>query len=302
MKFWAIFRFEFAYQLRRVWIWLIFAALLVFAFLMTRDGTLAEALYEDFFVNSPFAVAKTTVTGHLIWLLVAAVVAGEAAARDVATGMYPFTYTVPVSKAAYLGGRFLAAFVLNALILLAVQGGIVLAVYAPGVDAALIGPFRPAAYLTAYGFLALPNAFVATAIQFALAARIGRPMTSYLGSVILFFMAYVLGLFLLFQGRQDLANLLDPIGVHFILSELSHLWTTIEKSWRLIELEGTVLTNRLLWLGTALGVLAVTYLRFRFAHRTESTLFDALRLRSPSWWRRRAGAGDAEVVPQASCL
>ncbi|HSK75938.1 MAG TPA: hypothetical protein VLQ45_05735 [Thermoanaerobaculia bacterium] len=275
MKLREIFRFELAYQVRRPWPWLIFAALVVFAFLMTRDGTLAEALLDEFFINSPFAVAKTTVTCSLIWLLVAAVVAGEAAARDVATGMHPLLWTAPVSKAEYLGGRFLAALLLNALILLAVQVGILLAVYSPGVDAALIGPFRPAAYLTAYAFLALPNAFVATAIQFSLATRAGRPMTSYLGSVLLFFMSYVVGLFLLFQGRQDLANLLDPIGVHFILSELSHLWTTIEKSTRLVELEGTVLRNRLLWLGIALGALAVTYLRFRFAHRTEN-----------AWWRR----------------
>ena len=282
MKLWEIFRFELTYQVRRAWPWLIFAVLLGLSFLMTRDASLAEALHDDFFANSPFAIAKTTVFGSLIWLLVAAVVAGEAAARDVATGMHPLTYTVPVSKAEYLGGRFLAAFVLNALILLAVQAGILLAIYSPGVDAALIGPFRPAAYLTAYGFLALPNAFVATALQFSLAARSGRPMAGYLGSVLLFFMSYVVGLFLLFQGRQDLANLLDPIGVHFILSELSHLWTPIEKSWRLVELEGTVLTNRLLWLGTALGALAVTYLRFRFAHRTEST-----------WWRRGTRRRDA---------
>lgn len=267
MKWREIFRFELAYQTRRVWTWLIFAALLVFSFLMTRDGTLAEALHHDFFINSPFAIAKTTVACSLIWLLVAAAVAGEAAARDVATGMHPLTWTVPVSKGEYLGGRFLAAFFINALILLAVQGGILLAVYLPGVDAALIGPFRPAAYLTAYAFLALPNAFFGTAIQFSLATRSGRPMAGYLGSVLLFFMSYVVGIFLLSQGRKELANLLDPVGVNFILSELSHLWTTIEKNTRLVELKGTVLTNRLLWLGVGLGTIAVTYLRFRFEHR-----------------------------------
>jgi ABC-2 type transport system permease protein len=304
MRFWEIFRFELAYQLRRPWPWLFFAALVVIAFLMTRDGSLAEALLDDFFVNSPFAIAKTTVAGSLIWLLVAAAIAGEAAARDVATGMYPLIYTAPVGKAAYLGGRFLAAFVLNALLLLAVQAGIMLAVYSPGVAAEVVGPFRPAAYLTAYGLIALPNAFAATAIQFLLAARSGRPMASYLGSVLLFFMAYVVATFLFFQGRRELTNLLDPIGVHFILSELSHLWTTFEKSWRLIGLEGAVLANRLLWLGVALGALAVTYLRFRFAHRTES-----------AWWRRvtrrrgarpptpagiSAAASTPIVVPQAS--
>ena len=62
---------------------------------MARDSVLADALYEDFFVNSPFAIARTTVFGGLLWLLMAPAVAGEAAARDVATGMHPLTYTAP---------------------------------------------------------------------------------------------------------------------------------------------------------------------------------------------------------------
>ncbi|KFA94119.1 ABC transporter permease/M1 family aminopeptidase [Archangium violaceum] len=267
MKFLAIFRFELAYQGRRAWPWLFFAVLLVFDFLMTRDASLSEALYEDFFLNSSFAIAKTTVFGSLIWLLVAAPVAGDAAARDVAAGMHPLIYTVPVSKAEYLGGRFLAALVLNSLILLAVPVGILLAVYAPGVDAEAIGPFRPAAYLTAYAFIALPNAFVATALQFSLATWSGRATASYLGSLLLFFMAFFVASVVLF--KRGLGTLLDPIGIRFIVEDLSHSWTTNEKSWRLLALKGTVLTNRLLWLGMALGALAITSLRFRFAHRTE---------------------------------
>jgi ABC-2 type transport system permease protein len=282
MKFREIFRFELAYQARRAWPWLFFAVLLVINFLMTRDNSLAEALYEDFFLNSPFAIAKTTVFGSLIWLLVAAVVAGEAAARDVATGMHPLTYTTPVSKAYYLGGRFLAALVLNALILLAVPAGILLAVYSPGVDSELVGPFRPAAYLTAYAFITLPNAFVGTAIQFSLAARSGRAMASYLGSLLLLFMGFFVASVVLF--KRGLGTLLDPVGIRFIVEDLAHLWTTIEKRSRLLELEGAVLTNRLLWLGIALGALAVTYLRFRFAHRTEST-----------WWRLGKRRRDARA-------
>jgi hypothetical protein len=41
-------------------------------------------------------------------------VGGAAAARDVRTRMHPLTYTAPGSKADYVGGRFLAAFVLKA--------------------------------------------------------------------------------------------------------------------------------------------------------------------------------------------
>ncbi len=270
MKLREIFRFELRYQARRPTTWLVFAVLVGISFLMTRNGALAEALYDDFFLNSPFAIAKTTVVGSLVWLLVAAAVAGEAGARDVATGMHPLAWTTPVRKGEYLGGRFLAALVLNAVLLLAVQAGILLGVYLPGVEGDLIGPFRPEAYLTAWGYVALPTAFAATALQFALAARSGRSVAAYGGSLILFSMAYVVGLFLLMRGRQDLARLLDPVGVHFILSDLSYLWTTYEKSWRLLSLEGAVLINRLLWLGFGGAALAGTWAGFRFAHPAES--------------------------------
>ncbi|QNP54215.1 hypothetical protein H9L05_21260 (plasmid) [Hymenobacter qilianensis] len=274
MILWTIFRFEFGYQVRRPWPWLFVVVLLGLDFLMTRDGSVAEVLYADFYLNSSFAVAKTTVFGSLLWLVLAAAIAGDAAARDVATGMYPLTYTTPVSTFNYLGGRLLAALALNALLLLAVQAGILLGVYLPGVEAELIGPFRPAAFGTAYAFIALPNAFVATALQFGLATRSGRPMASYFGSFLLVFMGFFVASFLLFS--RGLGTLLDPIGIRFVVEDLAHLWTPLEKNWRLLALEGVVLQNRLLWLGLGLGAVVLTFLRFRFAHRSESS----------SWWRR----------------
>ncbi len=266
MKFREIFRFELAYQIRRPWFWLMFAVLLVVSFLMTREDALADALYDDFFVNAPFAIAVTTVIGGLLWLVVSPVVAGDAAGRDAAMRMDPLVYTVRISKAEYLGGRFLAAFVLNAFLLLAVQAGMLLAVYSPGVNAQLIGPFQPAAYLTAYLFLSLPNAFAGTAIQFALALRSGRPMASYLGSLFFVFMGFFVASLLLF--RRGLGTLLDPVGIRFIVEDIAHLWTTIEKNRRLLAFEGIVLQNRLVWLSAGLAVLAVTWVRFRFAHRS----------------------------------
>jgi ABC-type transport system involved in multi-copper enzyme maturation permease subunit len=289
MKLWEIFRFEVAYQLRRGWTWLIFATLVVLCFLMQHDNTLAEALYTDFFVNAPFTIAKTTMLGGVIWLLAGATIAGEAAARDVTTRMYPLVYATPLTRAEYLGGRFLAAFALNALMLVGVQAGILLAVYAPDVNPKIVAPFRPAAYLTAFAFIGLPNAFVGTALQFACALRAGRAMAAYLGSLLLLFMAFFVASFLLF--RSALGSLLDPIGMRFILEDIAHQWTTIEQNHRLVLLEGTILTNRLVWMGVGLATLAITYARFGFEHRAEGS----------GWLRRHRRARD-EQAPQPSRL
>jgi ABC-type transport system involved in multi-copper enzyme maturation permease subunit len=280
MKLREIFRFEFAYQIRRPWPWLAFAVLLVFALVNTRVGIVPVTLPQDFILNSPFIIAAVTVISCQIWLLVAPAVAGEAAARDVATRMQPLMYTSPVSKAEYLGGRFLAALVLNALILLAVQVGSLLAVYGPGANPEIVGPFRPAAYLAAYGLIALPNALIATAFQFSAALLSGRPMASYAGSVILFFLTYPVTIVLYMSGLGEHALLADPIGAMAIMNEMMSSWTIVEKNIRMFTLEGAMLWNRLLWLGIALLTLAVIYLWFRFAHRTTTGLWSRFTRRS----------------------
>ena len=279
MKLVGVFRFELAYQIRRPWPWLCMAILVVFAFVNTRVAVVPATLPQDFILNSPFIIAVVSVFSCQIWLLIAPAVAGEAAARDVHTGMHPLVYTSPVSKIEYLGGRFLAAFVLNALILLAVQVGSLFAAHLPGVDPEIIGPFRPAAYLAAYGLIALPNALIATAIQFAVALLSGRPMASYAGSMGLFFFSYPVTFVLYFSPLQKLALLADPIGVMAIMNEMMSNWTIVEKNVRMFTLEGPMLLNRAIWVSIALLTLTFIYVRFRFAHRTATDVWSRLKQR-----------------------
>ncbi len=279
MKLSGIFCFELGYQLRRPQTWAFFAAPAVVAFLFTRDSGVSDALRDDFWINSPSAIAGATLVASLLWLLITPSIAGIAAARDVETRMDPLVYSAPVSRADYLGGRFLAAFALNALILLGTMVASLVAVYTPGISGAVVGPFRPAAYLTAYGFLALPNAFIATAIQFSIAVFSRHSRGAYLGSILLFFCAYVVSTVVYwFVGRPDLARLIDPIGV-ITITEVLPDWTPLEKRMRLLTLEGPLLWNRILWLGIALGVLAFTHQRFRFAHHATSRWWSRIRRR-----------------------
>ncbi|MPY88586.1 MAG: ABC transporter permease [Luteitalea sp.] len=284
MRSWEICRFEIAYQSRRVSTWLYFPVLLTLTYHMTREIYIDNARRDGYFFNAPFVIAVMTFYGTLMGLLIAPQLAGDAAARDVQTRMDPLFYTTPVGKAAYLRGRFLAAFILYAVILWAVPLGLLLAAVVPGPEAELIGPFRPAAYLGAYLSLALPNAFVATTFLFSMAALGRLAMASYLGSLLLFI---VVGFSRLFVAGTlewwELAKLLDPFG-WTVLAELSRVWTPVEKSTRLIGLQGSLLSNRFLWIGIALGVLALTHLRFRLAHHTAG-----------AWWSRGARRADQET-------
>lgn len=299
MKLWEVFRFELAYQVRRPWAWLSMAVLTVFAFVNTRVAIVPVTLPQDFILNSPFIIAAVSVFSCQIWLLLAPVVAGEAAAREVHTRMYPLLYTSPVGKAGYLGGRFLAAFALHALILLGTQVGSLLAAYAPGVNPEIIGPFRPAAYLAAYVFIGLTNAFIATTFQFSAALLSGRPIASYVGSMGLFFLSYPVTLTLYMSGLGPRALLADPIGVMAIMNEMMSNWTIVEKNVRMFTLEGPMLWNRLLWLGISLATITFVYLRYRFAHRTETGFLSRLARR---FARTAPTPGIAETAPARTAV
>ncbi|WP_423148578.1 M1 family aminopeptidase [Rubrolithibacter danxiaensis] len=263
MKFWKIFSSEFAYQARSISTRLYFAVLLAFAFLMNQLTTPNDGVYT----NAPFYIAGLIVAGGFFWLVMGATIAGEAAARDVQMRMHPLIYTTPVTRLNYLGGRFLAAFLVNALLMLSLPLGVLFSFYLPGMDQDGLGPFRPSAYLSVYFFISLPNAFVATALQFTFAALSRKVMTSYLVSLLLAVVAQVLAMAVakLF-GNWGLVKLLDPVGIFGIVRNELETWTPTEKNIRLITLEGIFLWNRVLWLSVAIGSLVLTYLRFDFVH------------------------------------
>ena len=113
---------------------------------------------DGVYANNTFHITAITVIGGLIWLVMGAAIAGEAAARDVQMRMHPLTYTTPVTNVDYLGGRFMAAFAVNALLVLSLPLGVLLSFYVPGLDQGELLPFRPWAYLSVYMLIALPNA------------------------------------------------------------------------------------------------------------------------------------------------
>jgi hypothetical protein len=158
---------------RLVRTWLYFVILFVVANRLRGGG-----------VNSLFTAAQETLLLGLLWALMAPGVAGGAAARDVQTRMHQLVYTTPIRKADYLGGRFLAALGLYALILLAVPLGMLVDFLLPGGKPGIIGPFPPIAYFGGYGVLALPTAVIFTAVQFSSAALTRKAVVSYLATVL----------------------------------------------------------------------------------------------------------------------
>src|SRR5687768_16637591 len=151
MKLWETFRYELTYQSRRISTWFYFVLLLVLSFLMTAFVFTDEPLAGGYFLNAPYMVARVCVlTFFFLGLLILAAFAGNAAARDIETRIYPLLYTTPIPKHVYLGGRFLAAFALGSLIVLAIPAGVFAASLFPMEKAGVTGPVHLAAYVSTY--------------------------------------------------------------------------------------------------------------------------------------------------------
>ena len=266
-KGWEVFRFELGYQLRRASTLLYFGLFLGFA-LALAYVILLDARNDGYYFNAPIVTSLIAIVASMLSLLVTSGVAGDAATRDLQLRIDPLVYTTPLRKYSYLGGRFFGALAVTALLLLAVPIGLLLATRMPGIEPEVRGPFRAEAYLTSYFFFAVPNAFVATAVLFALAVITRRAIAAYAGAVALFFGAFVAEGYIGAQlGNWRLAKLLDPLGY----TALHALWTSynpLQKNTLLVGFEESLVSNRLLWLGVAVGVLALAYARFRFAHQT----------------------------------
>ncbi|MEJ8801965.1 ABC transporter permease/M1 family aminopeptidase [Pontibacter sp. H249] len=282
MKLWETFRYEVAYQMRSISTWFFFLLLLVITFFMSRDVFTEEMIIGGYSRNAPFFIAKITVIACILGVWVLAPIAGNAAARDVETRMHPLLYTAPVSKLVYLGGRFLAAFFLGSLVMTAIPLGLLGALFFPSEHLGLLGPVNPAAYISAYFLLLLPNTFVAVALMFAVAILSRRGVASFLMGIFMVFTALATWQ-LIAVGLENwtLAKLTDPLGITLI-QNLKSLWTPVEKNTQLPAIQTWTLLNRLMWCAVALGMLAFTYFRFTFKSSSRGEKKNRTRLRISS--------------------
>jgi hypothetical protein len=203
---------------------------------------------------------------------------GDAAARDVATRMHALFYTSPLRETEYALGRFLGALTVNAVLLLGVPLGLLLASVMPYMAAGKFGPVQLSAYVQAYVMIQLPNLVLVGVGMFAAALRTRHPMATYVGGIALYLLGGAANDLAAGTDNLTLAALADPFGAEAVQT-VTRFWTPSEQNTRLIGWPALVLWNRVLWLAVALAGLAFTVAHFRF---TWSGSVSRRR-----WWRRR---------------
>ncbi|GLC24972.1 ABC transporter permease/M1 family aminopeptidase [Roseisolibacter agri] len=279
-----VFRFEVGYRLRQPSTWIYAAVLLGVPFLMMHAINGSSQV-----LNAPESVVNISAVLGGIGMLVSAGVFGDAAARDVQSRMHALFYTSPLRERDYLVGRFLGAVVVNAVLMLGVPLGLLLASVMPYMAAGKFGPVQLAAYGQAYALVLLPNLVLIGACMFAAAALARQALATYVGGIALFVLGIVAGDLTDGLSNTTVAALADPFGAAAV-RVVTRFWTPAELNARLLGWPAILLWNRALWLAVALGVLATLVARFRFAHPGAG---------ARRWWQRRpvADAMPEHVAP-----
>jgi hypothetical protein len=264
LRFRETFRYELGYRLRSASTWLYGGFLFLLAFWIVHvDNTGGHTVTS----NGPFRVAETTALFcGLFGMLVTAGLFADAALRDRASRMDSLLFTTRLRPAEYLGGRFLATLVVNALLGLVTPLGLWFASLMPYLEREAFGPSRAAAYLQPVLLFTLPNLVLIGTILFTIAVVSRQTIPVYLGAIAILIGYIVAANYWSGISNPLLSALADPLGVN-ALKEMTKYWTAVERNTRMVGFPAMLVWNRILWLGVAATMIALLQRTFKFTER-----------------------------------
>ena len=262
--FFEIFRFEIRYQLKNP----VFVIAAVIFFLLTFGAVTTDAVRIGGSIgavnrNAPFVIMQILQIMSMIGIFTTTAFVANAVNRDFEFGTHEIFFSTPVKKRDYLLGRFAGALVAAFGVFGGVVFGVLLGSFMPWLEPERIGPTTAAPYVLSLVVLVLPNLFLTGGIFFAIAS-LTRSMLWTFAGVIGFFSVYLIAATQVEKlENQRLVSILDPFG-GAAFDYATKWWTVAEKNTATLPLDGTLVLNRLLWMGVTVAILGFTYARFRF--------------------------------------
>ncbi|MGP1666354.1 MAG: ABC transporter permease, partial [Rhodanobacter sp.] len=232
-----------------------------FAFTST-DMVVAGGASGNVLRNAPMVIVRLlSVLTVLSIFLITLFVAG-AALRDFDQRTSELFFSTPMSRGAYLGGRFAAGYLAALAIMLICALGLALGGMMPWIDAARLGPASWHGYAWALGVMVMPNMLFMAALLFLLATTTRSLLATYIGVIAYFVLQGVAGYLSRDIDSHTLAAMLDPFGGRTV-GLATRYWSPDQTNHLLPSLHGVLLFNRLLWLGVAAVLFTASFVLFR---------------------------------------
>jgi hypothetical protein len=302
--FWEFFTFELRFRFKSLSTYMYFLAWTAFSFLCVASESFGPVGGGNgkVLLNGPFANTLNDMFAGLFGIIVIAAIFGTSVLRDFQRDTYQILFTQPISKFAYLGGRWTGSFVTTIFAFSGLMLGTYLGTFAPWADHTRIDPNHLWTYLQPFLSVLVVQIFFIGSAFFAVAALTRKIFIVYLQGVALF-MLYLIGITVFFATRsleRFWSGIFDPLGF-ILINDVTRYWTVIERNTQLVTwspalVNGVFLYNRLLWISIGLASLGTVWALFPMS-------VEALTARSQG--RRAAKAKEhelAEALPVRSLV
>src|SRR5580700_1322011 len=235
--FWEFFTFELRFRAKSASTYIYFQLWLAFSFLCVASENFGPVANGNgkVLLNGPYGITFTDQAACLFGLIIIAAIFGTSILRDFQRDTYQILFTKPVSKFAYLGGRWAGSFVTTTFAFSGMLFGTFFGTLAPWADHARIAPNHLWWYLQPFLSITVVQIFFLGSLFFAVAALTRKIFIVYLQGVALF-MFYIVGL-TVFSATRSLehfwSGIFDPVGFILFL-DITRYWTVVEQNTLLL--------------------------------------------------------------------
>lgn len=268
--FWEFFTFELRLRRKSFSTYIYFMLWFVFSFLCVASENFGPVGSGNgkILLNGPYAGTIDATGIAFFGVIIIAAIFGTSILRDFQRDTYQMVFTKPVSKLAYLGGRWAGSLVTTVLAFSGCLFGEFAGTFAPWADHTRIGPNHFWWYMQPFLSITVIQIFVLGSLFFAVAALSRKIFVVYVQGAALFII-YVIGL-TVFSATRSLerfwSGIFDPVGF-ILVDDIARYWTVVEKnsllvSWSPHSGAGLFLYNRLLWLSVGVVSLAAVWVLF----------------------------------------
>jgi hypothetical protein len=263
--FWEFFSFELKFRLKSLSTYVYFAIWFFFSFLSIAAEDVINTGNGKQLLNGPYATTLLYAFFCLFGTIVIAAIFGTSVLRDFQRDTFQLIFTKPISKFAYLGGRWAGSFVACVFSFTGMMFGEALGTFMPWADHTRIAHGHPWWYIQPFLSIVVVQIFVLGSVFFMVAALSRKIVIVYLQGIAVL-MIYLL-LSAVFSATRSLehfwSGVLDPVGLQ-MTGVIARYWTVAEKnsllfSWSPHAYQGVFLYNRLLWTAVGLLSLAAAY-------------------------------------------
>ncbi len=261
--FWEFFSFELRLRRKSISTYIYFGLWFVFAFLCVASESFGPVANSNgkVLLNGPYATSVYNTGICLFGIIIIAAIFGTSILRDFQRDTYQMLFTKPVSKFAYLGGRWAGSLVVTILAFSGAMFGEFAGTLAPWADHSRIGPNHFWWYVQPFLSITVVQIFFLGSLFFAVAALSRKIFVVYVQGAAVF-MVYLIGI-TVFTATRSLerfwSGIFDPVAI-LLLDDVTRYWTVVERntlllSWSPQVASGVFLYNRLLWL--AVGCISL---------------------------------------------